>query len=103
MGIAIWQTTNDPIITIALLIVIDIACYYPTYRKSWADPWGEPPGSYFWAGLRYFLALLAVPEFVWAQMFYPIFLMLGDWLFMGYIIWRRAVLTKVNAPAYPPA
>ena len=94
IAIPVWKATNDPFLAILVIIVIDILTYYPTIRKSWADPWGEPPISYFWAGSRYFFALFAVPEPTIQTLFYPFFLMSSDWGFALYLLWRRKVLSK---------
>ncbi len=94
IAIPVWIYTNDPIAAIFVIVVIDILTYYPTIRKSWHDPWGEPPSSYFWAGLRYFLALFAVSPVTWETLFYPFFLMVTDWGFALYVLYRRRVLTR---------
>ena len=57
VAIPVWLITDNPVWAIITLMLIDILTYYPTIRKSWLDPWGEPPVSYIWAGSRYFLAL----------------------------------------------
>ena len=97
IAIAVWTVTANPIAAIASLIAIDFLSYWPTIRKSWADPWGEPPISYFWAGLRYFFAMLAVPEFVFVTMLYPFWLMATDWGFLVYLVWRRNVSARSGA------
>jgi len=97
MAIPLWQLTDDPMIAFITIIVIDILSYYPTFRKSWSDPWGEPPHSAFWAGFRYFLILFAVPDPSLKTLFYPFFLMISDWGFMVYLIWRRWVLVSRSA------
>lgn len=91
-AIPVWLSTDNPFLAIMTLIAIDIFSYYPTIRKSWSDPWGEPPASYFWAGLRYFFALFAVPGFSLHTLAYPFFLMASDWGFALYVLWRRSVL-----------
>lgn len=50
--------------------------------------------SYFWAGLRYFLVLFAVPNPGFDTLLYPAFLMLSDWGFGLYIVWRRWALSS---------
>ena len=94
IAMPLWYFSKDPVAVFCLLIFIDTASYYPTIRKTWSDPWGEPIGSYFWAGLRYFLALFAVPDPNFANLLYPLFLMCGDWGFVIYGFWRRRVLAK---------
>lgn len=92
VAIPVWLATKDPFAAILVLIAIDILTYYPTIRKSWNDPWGEPPVSYFWAGSRYFLALFAVPVFSVETLTYPFFLMASDWGFALYLVVRRYTL-----------
>ncbi|PCI01225.1 MAG: hypothetical protein COB76_01805 [Alphaproteobacteria bacterium] len=96
IAIPVWMITDSPAMAIIVIIVIDILTYYPTLRKSWNDPWSEPPVSYFWAGLRYFLALFAVTNPSLETLAYPFFLMATDWGFMIYIIIRRRILEKVK-------
>lgn len=88
-AIPLWKFTESPILALAFLIVIDCLSYYPTFRKTYAKPDTEPPISYFWAGLRYFLILFAVPNPSWETLIYPFFLMASDWGFAVFIVVRR--------------
>jgi hypothetical protein len=90
--IPVWMATQEPLLTLFLIIIIDLLTFYPTLRKTYVDPSSEPPNSYFWAGLRYFFTLFTVPSFGVVVLFYPVFLMLTEWGFMGFIIWRRKAL-----------
>ena len=89
LAVPVWLLTDNPLFALFVVIVIDILSYYPTIRKSWNDPWGEPPVSYFWAGLRYFLALFAVPDPQFSTLLYPLFLMASDWGVALFLIVRR--------------
>jgi len=93
LAMVFWRLTHNPIVAVGLLIVFDIFSYWPTIRKSWRDPWSEPPTSYFWAGLRYFFLLFAVPDPSLNSLLYPFWLMATDWAFMLYIFVRRRRLT----------
>lgn len=61
-AIPIWKATNNPVLALLLLICIDCLSYYPTFRKTYGKPDTEPPISYFWAGLRYFLFSFQFPK-----------------------------------------
>lgn len=89
MAIPLWQVTNNPLIALALIIAIDALTYWPTIRKSYHKPQTEPPISYGFAGMRYFLMLFAVPDPTWQTLMYPFFLMITDWGFAIYIVIRR--------------
>jgi len=97
LAVFFWRLTDNPLIALVFLILFDVLSYWPTLRKSWLDPWGEPPKSYFWAGLRYFFLLFAVPHPTLSSLLYPFWLMATDWAFMIYIIGRRKMLKKSDS------
>ncbi len=97
LAIPAWLIAEDPFIVLIIVVTISILTYYPTIRKSWRDPWGEPPQTYFWAGLRFFLTLFAVPDASAETLFYPFFLMSTEWGFAIYILWRRRKLMQQTA------
>lgn len=100
LAIPVWQATHNPFWAVVVVIFIDCLTWYPTVRKTWVRPSSEPPGSYFWAGLRYFFTLLAVPEFTTEKLIYPFFLMICEWLFMIFVLQRRRWLADhISAPA----
>ena len=89
LAVPVWQATHNPFYAVLVVIFIDCLTWYPTVRKTWVRPYSEPPGSYFWAGLRYFFAMFAVPEFTVEKLVYPFFLMICEWIFMIYVFKRR--------------
>ena len=89
LAIPLWQYTKNPLAALALIMVIDALTYWPTVRKSFHKPDTEPPISYGFAGMRYFLMLFAVPDPAWQTLMYPFFLMVTDWGFAIYIVIRR--------------
>jgi len=89
IAIPIWQVTDSALAALFIIILIDTLTYWPTIRKSFHKPDTEPPVSYFFAGMRYFLMLFAVPDPTWQTLMYPFFLMATDWGFTIYIVIRR--------------
>ncbi|MDX2028862.1 MAG: hypothetical protein SFW62_09550 [Alphaproteobacteria bacterium] len=92
MAIPVWKATQNPLAAIFMVMVIDSLSYWPTIRKSFNKPQTEPPISYGFAGLRYFLMLFAVPDPTWESLMYPFFLMALDWGVAIYLVIRRAQL-----------
>jgi len=90
IAIPIWKITDNPMNALFIIILIDGLTYWPTVRKSYNKPDTEPPISSFFAGLRYFLMLFAIPNPTWETLIYPLFLMVADWGFALYIMIRRA-------------
>lgn len=91
-AIFLWKITQNPLMALFIVIVIDILTYWPTIRKSFYNPQTEPPISYGFAGMRYFLMLFAIPNPTWENLIYPFFLMSTDWGFAVYIVIRRTQL-----------
>jgi hypothetical protein len=87
--LAVWHATGNVVLALSLLILFDVFSYWPTIRRSWVDPWGEPPNSYFWAGLRYFWLLFAVTTPHVDSLLYPFWLMATDWAFALFLVTRR--------------
>ena len=91
-AIPVWKATQNPLAALFVVMAIDALTYWPTVRKSFNKPQTEPPISYGFAGMRYFLMLFAVPDPTWENLMYPFFLMVTDWGFGVYIVIRRAQL-----------
>jgi hypothetical protein len=92
--IPVWMYTGNPVTALIILIAIDALSYYPTFRKTWADPTSEPAYSTFLAGARYFCLLFTIQNPDWQNLIYPVFLMSADWLFALMIVTRRAMIKK---------
>lgn len=92
LAIPFWKATDSAIAALLMIMAIDCLTYWPTIRKSFNKPQTEPPLSYGFAGMRYFLMLFAVPQPTWENLMYPFFLMVTDWGFAIYIVVRRAQL-----------
>ena len=92
LAIPLWKVTDNAVVALFIVILIDMLTYYPTIRKSFHKPDTEPPVSYGFAGMRYFLMLFAIPDPTWGNLLYPFFLMSTDWCFAVFIVIRRAQL-----------
>lgn len=60
IAIALWWQLHQPVLAVALVSVIDVAGYIPTYRKSFADPWSENLIPWFAFSLSNLCAALAL-------------------------------------------
>lgn len=92
LAIPVWKATQNPMAALVIVMLIDGLTYWPTIRKSFHRPDTEPPISYGFAGMRYFLMLFAVADPSWNTLMYPFFLMATDWGFAIFIVIRRAQL-----------
>ncbi|MGE4352295.1 MAG: hypothetical protein AB7E52_08935 [Bdellovibrionales bacterium] len=92
LAFPVWKLVQSPLAALVIIMITDMLTYWPTVRKSFTKPCSEPPVSYGFAGMRYFLMLFAVPNPSFDTLIYPLFLMFMDWGFAVYIVIRRAQL-----------
>lgn len=85
----IWLLTNQAIISVILLAVIDILCFLPTYRKSYNKPHEETVNMYWLTAIEYSVSVLAVERFVFVNVFYPLFVVVIYGLFAIMLYVRR--------------
>lgn len=46
LGLIPWALTNDPTISVVIVVLIDIVAFIPTLRKTWIHPQSEQPTLY---------------------------------------------------------
>jgi len=84
-----WLLTDDPLISIILVTVIDFLGFLPTIRKSIHKPYEETLATYFLSGLKFVLAIIALENYTVVTWLYPASLVLANWAFIGLLIVRR--------------
>jgi hypothetical protein len=58
-GVAVWKTTNNPILGIWFAIGADLVAYLPAFAKTWHHPRTESPWLYALSASASFLSLIA--------------------------------------------
>ncbi len=91
-SIPLWVLTKDPLAALALVTAIDIVGSYPTFRKTYVDPYGENLFSWIVHGIRSFVVLLALETYSVATLIAPLGLMFVCVGIPTIIVVRRHVL-----------
>lgn len=94
-AIALWFITNDPLLSIILVTIIDFLGFLPTIRKSIHKPFEETLIHYVFAGGKFALALIALEHFSLITAIYPLFLVLANWLFVVMLVVQRKRLSNI--------
>jgi len=93
VALAVWFVTDKPLLSVVLISFIDaIGGFFPTFRKSIANPHQETASVYFIYAVSLVFSLLAFRDFSLVNTLYPIsfvFINLGMAVFL---VWRRSVL-----------
>jgi hypothetical protein len=63
VAIFIWLGLNNPLWSAVLGITIDIVAYWPTLRKTYAEPWSESLSSWFLWVLTPIFSILALDAY----------------------------------------
>ncbi len=92
LSLPLWFLTKNPTYAIVLITIIDLLAFMPTARKTWNDHSSETLSSYEIAGLKYFLAILAITTYSFATLLYPVALILMNISLVSIIVLRRKKL-----------
>lgn len=92
LGLLLWFLTNNPLLAIVLITVIDMLGFIPTFRKSISKPYEETAFTYTMSGLKFVVAIIALQHYSWVTVLYPASLVLTNGAFVPLLLVRRAQL-----------
>lgn len=93
MTIPLWIYTNDPTLSVIIIVTIDLMAFAPTYRKSYHKPYDEPLYLYSWNVVRHGLSLIAIANVTIATALFPLMVGVANAALALFLIWRRKVLS----------
>lgn len=93
LAIGLWLITDDPLIAVVLITVIDALGFIPTFRKSYHRPDQETAVTYVLSGVKFIVAIAALSNFSLVTVLYPLSLVLMNGLFVAMLYIRRKQLT----------
>ena len=85
----LWWLTQDPLLAVVLITLIDALGFYPTFRKSWFKPQEETLSTYWISSLKFAIALFALGEFTLVTALYPASLVIMNGGFAAMVAVRR--------------
>jgi len=94
LAIVSWVVTKDPLLAVILACVVDIVAYYPTFRKSWKNPWEENIAAYNIANVKLALSLAALTNVTWVTVLYPAVGLAANLAFVATCLLRRRTLNN---------
>ncbi len=81
--------TEDPLLSVILISLVDAWSFLPTFRKGRIYPHEETASSYFYAGLKFVIAMFALGNYSLITVLYPASLILMNWAFLLLLFYRR--------------
>lgn len=94
VALGLWAITNDPLLAIILITVIDMLAFIPTFRKSYSNPYSEPAFTYTLSGLKFLVSLFALAQLSAVTILYPVSLVLTNGVFVLMILVQRKRLAQ---------
>jgi len=88
--------TKNVLLSVVFAATVDCLGYLPTFRKSYTEPYQEPPLTYFLAFLSWSFSVFALQKYSTTTLFYPLALVLINGTFVIFLIVRRSVIKKNN-------
>jgi hypothetical protein len=85
LGLIPWFLTNDPTISIIIVVSIDLIAFIPTLRKTYCHPKSETPLLYGTNALRHSLVLGALGSYNIATMLHSIVMIITNTIMVIFI------------------
>ena len=95
-AILLWRLTGNALLAVVLAAMIELLSYYPTFRKSYAQPDQETVFLYEMDTLCVLFALLALEDFSLINALYPIIVVITNTAFVCMVLWRRRLALRVS-------
>lgn len=89
LSLLLWFITNEPLLSIILITVIDAFGFLPTVRKAYAKPYQETLITYEINTIKYFLVVLALQNYTLITTLFPLAVAIMNGLFVAMLIIRR--------------
>ncbi|MDD2908095.1 MAG: hypothetical protein PHH98_05680 [Candidatus Gracilibacteria bacterium] len=101
LSIVLWIFTNNPILSVVLLILVDLFGFIPTILKSINKPFEESETAYFLAFLGYFMSTFAMNHISFLSSGFIIFTCISNLILALLIFIRKRELKVVNIKNKP--
>lgn len=91
LGLIPWVLTNDPTLSVVIMVSIDVIAFVPTLQKTWRHPETERPTLYGMNVGRHILTLMSLGSYNVATTIHSIAMICINTLMVLFIQRRRRV------------
>lgn len=92
-GLILWRITDQPLIAILLVILIDSSGFWLTLIKTWHAPHSETLLAWQMALLSYFVSMLSIRNWTFDVVIYPLYAIAGGSTIVWIIAHRRKTIS----------
>lgn len=94
LAIVVWWQLDNPYLAVAMVSIIDVIGYIPSWRKSISAPWSEAVSSWIASPVGYIFAMLALMEYNFLTLTYPVLLVLANLILVTICLYYRRTIPK---------
>jgi hypothetical protein len=94
LGLAAWLITDNPLLAILMVVIVDFAGFWLTIVKSWHAPHSETLISWELSLVGNVFGVFAVSSWSFTVLVYPVYAVIGTGLLVGVLIYRRRIITE---------
>ncbi len=94
LAIPIWLITDEPILAVLMITLIDYVGTYPTIRKSWVAPETEVAQTYFLSSVKFIFSIFAMSDINFVNSFYPAALIVLNFSVVFLLLYRRKIIRR---------
>lgn len=88
-AIPVWLLTHHALYAVIIVTAIDLAGYYPTFRKSYDAPHQEAVFNFAISNMMHILSTIALAEYSWTNVLFQGAVVVANTLLIGTILVRR--------------
>ncbi len=90
----LWLVVDQPVLSVILVVLTDVLGFGPTIRKSWNKPHEEALFTWWIAGFRHGLGIIALQRFNIFTLLYPVAWTLANVIFCLILLIRRKQVSR---------
>ncbi len=95
LAIFVWWQLDSPLIAVFMVSIIDVLGYWPSFRKTYEEPWTETPVSWAIFSIANVFNILALSEYNLLTLPYIIAITIANLVLFVICLTRRRVVTRV--------
>jgi hypothetical protein len=89
VALILWQLTNDPTLSLILVVTTDAFGFLPTLRKGYLKPHEDSPSLWALTATKWGLAIVALGSYSFITLLYPAYLLTLASSYTALLLWRR--------------
>lgn len=89
-----WAITKDPLGSVILISLINLVGFFPTFRKSWAQPYNEKLFTFIVGSIPLALSLFSLNIINLTTALYTCTIVVANIVFVIFCMWRRQIVPR---------